>query len=466
MSKTRQSISIALTLAAFGLIGCGEGAEDPARDEADAPKFVSTYAPLPREATVIEHATILTGTGERIDDGMLIMRDGKIEAVGAGLEAPADLARIDAEGKWVTPGIIDNHSHLGVYPSPAVQAVSDGNEISDPNTAQVWAEHAVWPQDPGFAAALAGGVTTLQILPGSANLFGGRSVVLKNVPARTVQEMKFPAAPQGLKMACGENPKRVYGVDRLVAPSSRMGNVAGYRQAWAKAQDYMKKQDAYESGTTEEAPETDLQLETLAGVLRGEIRVHNHCYRADEMAVMLDVAKEFGYHIASFHHAVEAYKIADLLAESGTCASMWADWWGFKLEAFDAVRENIAMVDAAGGCAIVHSDSDVGIQRLNQEAAKVIAAAQRAGIEVDRADAMRWLSLNPAKSLGIDERTGSLEAGKMGDVVIWDGDPFSVYTKAEQVYIDGALVYDRNDPAMQPVSDFELGLVSLNGEGR
>ncbi|MBA3564814.1 MAG: amidohydrolase [Gammaproteobacteria bacterium] len=460
------STSILLALIAFGLNGCGERAGHPAREEAEPPLYASTYAPLPREATVIEHATILTGAGERIDDGVLVMRDGRIEAVGTALEVAGELMRIDAGGKWLTPGIIDNHSHLGVYPSPAVAAVSDGNEVSDPNTAQVWAEHAVWPQDPGFAAALAGGVTTLQILPGSANLFGGRSVVVKNVPARTVQEMKFPGAPHGLKMACGENPKRVYGVDRLVAPSTRMGSVAGYRQAWARAQDYIAKQEAFASGAAEETPERDLQLETLAGVLRGEILVHNHCYRADEMAVMLDVAQEFGYEIASFHHAVEAYKVADLLAASGTCAAMWADWWGFKLEAFDAVRENIAMVDAAGACAIVHSDSETGIQRLNQEAAKVMAAAQRAGIEVDRADAMRWLSLNPAKSLGIAGQTGSLEVGKMADVVIWDGDPFSVYAKAEKVYIDGALIYDRTDPARQPVSDFELGLVSLDGESR
>ena len=458
MARSRAFIGCLLAAAA----GCGQPAVEKPGEEA-RPLYASTYEPLPGEPVVIENATILTGVGERIDDGVLIMRGGRIEAVGSGLEAPAGLARIDAAGKWVTPGIIDNHSHLGVYPSPQVAAVADGNEVSDPNTAQVWAEHAVWPQDPGFAAALAGGVTTLQILPGSANLFGGRSVVVKNVPARTVQEMKFPGAPHGLKMACGENPKRVYGVERLVAPGTRMGNVAGYRQAWMKAKDYMAAQEAFDSGAADEAPEHDLQLETLAGVLRGEILVHNHCYRADEMAVMLDVAREFGYRIASFHHAVEAYKVADLLAESGTCAAMWADWWGFKLEAFDAVRENIAMVDKAGACAIVHSDSDTGIQRLNQEAAKAMAAAQRSGIEVDRAGAMRWLSLNPARSLGIDTQTGSLEAGKMADVVVWDGDPFSVYTKAEKVFIDGALVFDRADAARQPVSDFELGLVSLDG---
>jgi imidazolonepropionase-like amidohydrolase len=433
-------------------------------DTSDRPQYPSTYQRRTNPPVLIRNATIMTATGQEIANGSILLRDGRIVAVGAVVDAPGDATVVDGTGKWVTPGIIDNHSHLGVYPAPEVAAVADGNEISDPNTAQVWAEHGVWPQDPGFAAALAGGVTTLQILPGSANLFGGRSVVVKNVPARTVQEMKFPGAPHGLKMACGENPKRVYGFERLVAPGTRMGNVAGYRQAWARARDYMAAQAAFDNGTADKAPEHDLQLETLAGVLRGEILVHNHCYRADEMAVMLDVAREFGYRISSFHHAVEAYKIADLLAESGTCAAMWADWWGFKLEAFDAVRENVAMVDSAGACAIVHSDSATGIQRLNQEAAKAMAAAQRSGIAVDHAAAMRWLSLNPARSLGIDAQTGSLEAGKMADVVIWDGDPFSVYTKAEKVFIDGALVFDRAEPARQPVSDFELGLISLGGD--
>ena len=443
-------------LGALLAAGCTPATED-AGYRLPADPFVSTYEPLPSVMTLIQNATILTGTGERIDSGSVLIEHGRIAAVGR--VAPPDGATIvDATGKWVTPGIIDNHSHLGVYPSPSVTPHSDGNEISSPVTAEVWAEHSLWPQDPGFAAALAGGVTSLQLLPGSANLFGGRSVTVKNVYARTAQGMKFPGAPHGLKMACGENPKRVYGQGRQQAPTTRMGNVAGYRQAWAKAQKYMVDWADYANGESQTVPERNLQLETLAGVLTGEILVHNHCYRADEMAIMLDIATEFGYKVTSFHHAVEAYKIADLLAEHGTCASMWADWWGFKVEAFDMVRENIALVDKAGACAIVHSDSATGIQHLNQEAAKVMAAANRAGMNVTRAQAMTWLSLNPARALGIDEQTGSLEAGKMADVVVWNGDPFSVYAKAEKVYIDGALVFDRNNPELQPVSDFSLGL--------
>jgi imidazolonepropionase-like amidohydrolase len=204
-------------------------------------------------------------------------------------------------------------------------------------------------------------------------------------------------------------------------------------------------------------------METLVGVLDGEILVQMHCYRAEEMAVILDMAREMGFEVTAFHHAVEAYKIADLLAEEGVCGAMWADWWGFKLEAFDGVRENIALVDAAGGCAIVHSDSERGIQRLNQEAAKAMAAGNRAGLDVTRAEAIRWVTANPAKAIGIAEKTGTLEAGKAADVVIWSGDPFSVYAHADRVYLDGAAVYDRSDPALQPVTDFELGILPAEG---
>jgi imidazolonepropionase-like amidohydrolase len=279
--------------------------------------------------------------------------------------------------------------------------------------------------------------------------------------------MLFPAAPHGLKMACGENPKRVYGQGRRSAPMTRMGNVAGYRNAWIRAADYQRRLTEYEAKVAagEEAtpPTRDLQLETLAGVLRGEILVHNHCYRADEMLVMLDIAEEFGYSISSFHHAVESYKIADRLAEAGVCSSMWADWWGFKMEAWDGIRENAAIVEASGACAIIHSDSDVGIQRLNQEAAKALAAGQRAGLPVTPEIAIQWITLNPARSLGIDDRTGSIEVGKFADVVIWDRYPFSVYARPQVVFIDGARAYDSADPERQPRTDFELGLDANGG---
>lgn len=449
-----------LFVALLGIAGCGDSAQQDRADQA----FASTYAAPDAPAVVIRNATLLTGTGEALADSDVLLVGGRIERVGQSLGAPRDAIEIDATGKYVTPGIIDVHSHLGVYASPGVLAHSDGNEATGPNTAEVWAEHSVWPQDPGFSAALAGGVTTLQILPGSANLFGGRSVTVKNVFSRTVQGMKFPGAPYGLKMACGENPKRVYG-GRGTAPSTRMGNVAGYRAAWISAAAYRDKLAAAENGEGE-APERDLELETLAGVLDGEILVHNHCYRADEMAVMLDIAREFDYRITAFHHAVESYKIADLLAEAGTCSAMWADWWGFKMEAFDGIRENVALVENAGACAIVHSDSALGIQRLNQEAAKSLAAGRRAGIDISDAVAISWITSNAAAALGIEDETGTLEAGKMADVVIWDRTPFSVYSKAEKVFIDGALAYDIDDPAVQPVTDFALGSIVQQGAGQ
>ena len=421
--------------------------------------YASTYQPPPSRATVIRNATILTAAGPAIEGGSILLQNGKVSAVGATVTEPADAVVIDAAGKWVTPGIIDDHSHLGVYAAPGIESQQDGNEATNPNTAEVSSEHSIWPQDPQFELALAGGVTAMHILPGSANLFGGRSVTVKNVRARTADAMKFPGAPYGLKMACGENPKRVYA--NKGGPSTEMGNVAGYRRAWQSATEYRANVRKWRDEGSDPAkkPARNLQLETLMGVLDGDIRIQNHCYRADEMATMIDISKEFGFKIASFHHAVEAYKVRDLLAANNICASMWADWWGFKLEAYDGIRANIALVHEAGACAIVHSDSADGIQRLNQEAGKAIRAGADAGIVISRADAVKWLTINPAKAIGIDKMTGSLEPGKNADVVIWSGDPFSVYAHAERVFIDGVQVFDRSDAARVPRSDFMLGIM-------
>ena len=447
-----------VAIAALVLVACGGGENDSDKSDTAAINlnpYPSTYTPRASDTVLITNANIFDGLGNQIDGGSVLLENGRITAIGADIAAPDGANTINAQGKWVTPGIIDNHSHLGVYAAPGVVAHADGNEITAPVTAEVWAEHGVWPQDPGFTRALAGGVTSMQVLPGSANLFGGRGVILKNVVGRTVQDMKFPDAPYTLKMACGENPKRVYG-GRGQAPGSRMGNFAGYRQTWLQAIEYKRKWDKFaEDGG--DPPSRDLEMETLSGVLAGDILVHMHCYRADEMIQVLDMADEFGYKVTSFHHGVEAYKIADRLAEADVCASIWADWWGFKMEAYDGVRENLPMVHQAGACAIVHSDSDVGIQRLNQEAAKAWSDGRRAGFDISQAEVWTWLSANPAKSLGIFEETGSLEEGKAADLVIWTGNPFSVFSKAEKVFIDGALLYDLHDDGLLPVTDFELG---------
>ncbi len=452
-----------VAVAPFALVACAAGggtvktaSTEPAKAEAkkaDTP-FASTYKAYPGVSTVVRNVTIFDGEGGQIDNGSVLFKDGKVSMVGGALvdaDIPADAQIIDGTGKFLTPGIIDIHSHLGDYPSPAVEAHSDGNEATSPTTPEVWAEHSVWPQDPGFSRALAnGGITSLQVLPGSANLMGGRSVVLKNVYARTVQGMKFPGAPYGLKMACGENPKRVYGGKGRM-PSTRMGNLAVNRQTWIKAQDYKKKRDGGKEFTR------DLGLETLAGVLDGDIKIQNHCYRADEMALVLDMAKEFGYKVSTFHHAVEAYKIGDLLKEAGVCSAVWADWWGFKMEAYDAIPENAAILQNAGACVIIHSDDENQIQRLNQEAAKALANGRRMGFQISDAEAIRWLTYNPAKALGIEDKTGSLKPGKMADVVLWNGNPLSVYSRPDKVWVDGALMFDASDPKRRPVSDFELG---------
>ncbi|MCA9706647.1 MAG: amidohydrolase, partial [Myxococcales bacterium] len=391
------------------------------------------------------------------------------------------------------PGIIDTHSHIGVYAAPGLTAHADGNETSAPITAEVRAADSVWPQDPQLQRARAGGVTTMQILPGSTNLIGGRSVVIKPRPGlRSLEDARFLGAPAGLKMACGENPKRRHG-DKT-GPSTRMGSVAGYRKAFQQAVEYRRSWQRYRdakarweakqharrrgadpsaersAGPSEddegddddalppEPPARDEAMETLMGVLDGEILVHMHCYRADEMSLMMDLARSFGFRIRSFHHAVEAYKIADRLAARDVAASVWADWWGFKAEAYDAIRENAALVSAAGGRAIIHSDSASGIQRLNQEAAKALFAGRRMGLTISDDEALRWITANPAWALGIEGEVGTLEEGKRADLVVWSGDPFSVYTKADLVFIDGRLVYDRAWDDEQPRSDFEVGL--------
>ena len=420
--------------------------------------FVSTYKPMESRPILFKSANIYDGIGGELLNYDLLIVDGKIKEIGQVISR-SDVEVIDASNKWVTPGIIDIHSHMGVYSAPGVRTSSDGNEATAPVTAEVWAEHSVWTQDPQFALALKGGVTTFHVLPGSANLFGGRGTTFKNISQNTIQAMKFPNAPHSLKMACGENPKRVYG-NRMQSPSTRMGNMAGYRSAWIDAADY---KEGMSEKNPDQRPKRNLAMDTLMGVLDGEILIQNHCYRAEEMAMMIEMSKEFGYKITTFHHAVEAYKVADLLADEGICAAMWADWWGFKHEAYDMVQANIAIIDQArdgNGCAIVHSDDAVGIQHLNQEAAKAMAAGNRAGFNISKAHAMKWITSNPAKAAGILDQTGSIEIGKNADIVLWTGNPFSVYSRAQKVFIDGALAFDINNTKIQPVTDFDLGIIN------
>ncbi len=462
---------------------------------------------------LLRGAKFLIGDGSVIERGHLLMIHGLIGAVGPGDGAlPPGGLLVDVKGKVITPGLIDVHSHLGVYASPAAKAHLDGNEISNPMTPEARVIDAFWPQDPNIQRAVAGGVTTVQILPGSTNLVGGRGTTLKLRPATTSREMHFRGAPDGLKMACGENPKRIYGNRKDRAPVSRMGNLAILRQKFLAAQRLIDRWDRWrkkerrrrsklqkqraiaterqelrerqrrecEAGRhsrrqcadwqrryrnssvaepaddkSEPPPARDIALETLAAVLEGRILVHVHCYRADDMATMIALAEEVGFSIRAFHHAIEAYKIRSQLALHDIAAVTWPDWWGFKMEAYDGIVENLALLATAGVRATVHSDSPVFIRRLNQEAAKAMYAGQHAGLAVDQADAIAWLTLHPAWTLGIDRWVGTLTYGKQADVVVWDGDPFSVYTRAERVYIDGFERF-RSGAKQAPWSDFEV----------
>ena len=424
---------------------------------------------------LIKNATIMTAAGAIHSPGHVLVRDGRIAAVGAGdLAAPQGTRVVDGQGMFVTPGIIDTHSHMGVYALPYMDAHQDGNEMSSPTTPEVWAEHAVWPQDPALARAASYGVTTVQVLPGSANLIGGRSAVIKLKPATNARAMRFPGAPQGLKMACGENPKRVYG-EKGRAPQTRMGDIAGFRAAFQSATEYRRKWQVYERDLKvhaekkdeeedpPDAPERDLGLETLTAMMDGKILLHVHCYRADDMQNMLDVAQEFGFRIRSFHHAVEAYKLAHRLAEAGVAVSTWADWWGFKMEAFDGIPYNVALLAAAKARPIMHSDSSTEVRFLNQQAAKARAAGAQLGLAFSDDEVLRWVTANPAWALGIEDQTGTLEVGKMGDVVLWSASPFSIYARAKLVVIDGEVIYEDGKP-MRP-TDFELGTSAIDRSG-
>ena len=451
-----------LALALLGLVaplvvGCSAA---PKKDPAETLAAIEERATRPIEASrtpspqpvQIVGATVLTAAGTRYERGWITLVDGRIQALGAGTPPEVPGAKvIDATGRWVTPGLIDTHSHLGVYPTPAVAAHRDGNEATGATTPAAWAEHAFWPQDPGLELAAAGGVTTLQVLPGSANLIGGRGVVLHMAPQLGGRAMRFPGAPETVKMACGENPKRIYG-QRHIAPGSRMGNLMVLRAALAKAQAHLRALNVPEP----EAVARDLASETLGGVLGGRYLLQVHCYRADDMLTFLQVADEFGFRVRAFHHALEAYKIREILTRRGVAVATWADWWGFKMEAYDGIPENAAMVAAAGGRAIIHSDSRIGIQRLNQEAAKALFSGRAAGLELTENDALRWITANPAWALGIDSEVGTLEAGRRADIVVWSGSPFSVYARADLVFVDGELRYDASRRAA-PWSDFMTG---------
>ena len=388
---------------------------------------------------VIRNATVMTVTHGNIKNGSIYIKDGKIAAVGETVNAPASAIVIDAGGKYLTPGVVDCHSHIALD--------DDVNEATSPITPHMMMKDAFDYQDKAIYRALAGGVTTSLLLHGSANMIGGQAVVIKHKYGDTRDAMLFPNAPRSIKFASGENPKRVYG-GRDQLPSTRMGNFEVQRQALVEAQDYMREWDNYNDKVKRgdkdaSPPKHDLKLEALADVLRGKLMVQIHCYRADEMLTEIAMAKEFGYNLRAFHHAVEAYKVADQLAANNVGIATWADWWGFKQEAWDATPWNAVMAMRKGVRVAIKSDSEDYTRRLNQEAAKTM----RYGGATEE-EALKMITLNAAWIIGIDDRVGSIEVGKDADLVIWDGYPLSSTGVPEKVLIDGDVYFDRSQPGL------------------
>jgi len=402
----------------------------------------------PGDSLVIYGGTLLTGTHGEIPKGSILIVDGKIREIGTSVDAPPGAEAILAEGMFVMPGIVDTHSHIGVYSWPEVDANSDGNEMTDPVQAGIRAMDSVNLEDPAIGRALAGGVTTIQILPGSGNVIGGEAVTVKLRPGVTMDEMLFAGAPRGLKMALGENPKGIYGA-RNKLPSTRMGVIYVMRDAFQKAKDYRAKWDAWEKKPAAERdapPERDLKMETLSDVLAGKVRVHVHCYRKDEIEALFRLADEFGFKIASLQHGLEAYKIADEVARRNVGVATFAHWWGYKWEAWDGIPQNAAILADHGVRVAIHSDSADLIQRLYEEA----AVAMHYGLS--REEALKSITLNPAWMLGVDDRVGSLDVGKDADIAIFSKDPFDIYTRVEKTLVDGKVVYDRSKTPTPPAA--------------
>jgi len=404
---------------------------------------------------LIENAKVFTVAGKTYDQANVLIQDGLIAKVSTKkIRVESNVKVIDAKGLQLTPGIIDVHSHMGVYPMPSLDAHADGNEMTAKATPQVNAKDSFWPQDPALWRALEGGVTVIQVLPGSANLVGGESFIAKMKPKTTASAMKFVKAPRGIKMACGENPKRVYG--QKGGPSTRMGNAAAFRDLFQAAKEYggAKGKDGNALEKEKTPKKIDFKNQALKRVLSGETLVNLHCYRADDIATMIEISKEYGFKIRTVHHGLEAYKLKDMLAKEGVAVATWADWWGFKAEAYDGIPHNVALLQQAGGRPIVHSDSEIDVRFLNVEAAKARRSGLEIGIQTSEEDALSWITKNAAWALGIDKYVGTIEEGKHADLVLWDGNPLSIYTKSQMVFIDGEIVLDTEVKTVDALPDY------------
>ena len=388
---------------------------------------------------LIENATIITVTHGNVEHGSLLIRDGKIAAIGTDLKAPDGATVIDATGQFVMPGIIDCHSHIAVDGSVNEGGTSVSSMARIPDVLN--------PADIDIYRDLAGGTTIANVLHGSANSIGGQTVVIKLRWGKPASELPFEGALPGIKFALGENPKESNfspppGVTRRY-PGTRLGVEETIRQAFIDAREYKKSWDDYNQRKAAGEqnlmpPRRDVTLDPLVEVMEGKRYVHAHCYRADEIVMLMRVAKEFGFKVRTFQHVLEGYKVADEIAASGAGGSTFSDWWAYKMEAYDAIPYNAALMTERGVVVSINSDDAEEARHLNQEAAK---SMKYGGLSAN--DALKLVTLNPAIQLGIDDRVGSLDVGKDADIAIFNHDPLSVYAVVQKTLIDGQIYFDR-----------------------
>lgn len=432
MSHSTARFSTAVRAAA---LGCAFAAVTAKADYTPGVEAWNIDSAPPQQTVVVRNATIWTATDDGIlEEADLLVRDGEIRAVGADLDAPGGAVEIDGTGLHVTPGIIDAHSHAAI--------IGGVNEATDISTAQVRIADVIDSESINIYRQLAGGVTTINLLHGSANAIGGQMAVIKLRWGASPEELIFDAAPPGIKFALGENPKQSnWNNDDPRYPQSRPGVAQIITEKFQSAADYRRAVENFPDGRRGRdrvPPRPDLEMDAIAEILAGVSRIHSHAYRADEMVMLIDIAESFGITIGTFQHVLEGYKLARRMAEHGAGGSTFIDWWNFKHEAHDAIPYNPALMDRAGVTVGLHSDNPELARRMNLEAAKAVRYGG-----VDEHDALKMITAGPAAQLGVADRTGRLVRGLDADFVIWNGHPLSVYSRVEQTWVDGRRYFDR-----------------------
>lgn len=394
--------------------------------------FIIFTASAIAQDLVLKGGTVLTITKEKIENGTVVIQKGKITAFGKDIKIPAGIKVIDVTGKYVMPGLIDSHTHI---------ALTDINEATNPVTPQIWMWEALEPGSDSIRKTLAGGVTTVKTMHGSANVIGGVNVTIKLKYNSPVEEMIVKGVRHQLKMALGENPKRVYGQKGRI-PSTRMGNAYVARKAFIEAQEYKAKWDKYKKDKAAgkkdiNSPKKDLKMDTLKMVLEKKLSIDCHAYRADEIVWLINFCKEFDIDLIQISHCVDGYKVADIMAEAGVSYGGWTDWWGFKEEAYDGCPYGFKIMHDTGVNIVINSDNADEGRYLYLNAAKVLKYNDLLEEEV-----LKMITLNPAKSLEMEDRVGSIEVGKDGDIAVFDKHPLDSTTKVIMTIIEGKIYFD------------------------